>query len=82
MIRRSSSPVAGWIGAPKNTSTEIIDRLDKEIDAALTDPKMKAQLAAIGAFPMPMTPAEFGKFIADETEKSGKVIRAANIKPQ
>jgi tripartite-type tricarboxylate transporter receptor subunit TctC len=75
---------SGWygIGAAKNTSTAIIDRLDKEIDAALTDPKMKAQLAAIGAFPMPMTPAEFGKFMADETEKSGKVIRAANIKPQ
>jgi tripartite-type tricarboxylate transporter receptor subunit TctC len=74
---------SGWygIGVPKNTPIEIIDRLNKEINAALADPKIKARLADIGAVPMPMTPAEFGKFIADETEKWGKVIRAANIKP-
>ena len=75
---------SGWygIGAPKNTPTEIIDRLNKEINAALADPKIKARLADLGAVPMPMTPAEFGKFIASETDKWGKVIRAANIKPE
>ena len=69
------------IGAPEKTPTEIIDRLNKEINAALADPKIKARLADLGAVPMPMVPAEFGKLIADETEKWGKVIRAANIKP-
>jgi tripartite-type tricarboxylate transporter receptor subunit TctC len=75
---------SGWygIGAPRSTPIEIIDRLNKEIDAALADPEIKARLAAIGAVAMPMTPAEFGKFVADETEKWGKVIRAANIKPE
>jgi tripartite-type tricarboxylate transporter receptor subunit TctC len=73
---------SGWygIGAPRNTSVEITDRLSKEINAALRDPKITAQLADIGAVPMPMTPAEFGKFLAAETEKWGKVIYAANIK--
>ena len=73
---------SGWygIGAPKNIPIAFTDRLSKEINAALGDPKMTAQLADIGAVPMPMTPAEFGKFIAAETEKWGKVIRAANIK--
>ncbi len=75
---------SGWygIGAPKDTPAEIIDRLNNDINAALADPKMKARLAALGAVPMAMTPAEFGKFIAGETEKWGKVIRAANIKPE
>ena len=75
---------SGWygIGAPKKTPVEIIDRLNKEINAALADPKMKARLADLGAVPMSMTPAEFGQFIARETEKWGKVIRAANIKPE
>jgi tripartite-type tricarboxylate transporter receptor subunit TctC len=67
------------IGAPRGTSTRIIDRLNREIDAALADPRMKARLADI-AVPMPMTPAEFATFIADETEKWAKVIRAADIK--
>jgi tripartite-type tricarboxylate transporter receptor subunit TctC len=73
---------SGWygIGAPRNTSVEITDRLSKEINAALGDPKITAQLADIGAVPMPMTPAEFGKFLTAETEKWGKVIHAANIK--
>ena len=75
---------SGWYGtgAPKNTPTEIIDRLNQEINAALAYPKMKVQLADLGAVPMSMTPTDFGKFIADETEKWGKVIRAANIKPE
>ena len=76
--------VSAWygIGVPKDTPSEIIDKLNNEINAALADPKMKAQLADIGAVPMPITPAEFGKFIAAETEKWGKVIRAANINAQ
>ena len=68
------------VGAPKNTSNEIVDKLNKEINAGLADPNMKARLADLGAVPMPMTPAEFGKFMADETEKWAKVIRAAHIK--
>ena len=69
------------IGAPSKTPVEIRDRISKEIIADLADPKTKAQLADIGAAPMPMTPAEFGKFLAAETEKWGSIIRAANIKP-
>jgi tripartite-type tricarboxylate transporter receptor subunit TctC len=73
---------SGWygIGAPKNTRTEITARLSKELNAALAEPKMMAQLADVGAVPMPMTPAEFGGFLATETDKWSKVIRAANIK--
>ena len=68
------------VGAPKNTPSEIVDKLNKEINAGLADPSMKARLAELGAVPMPMTPAEFGKFMADETEKWGRVVRAAHIK--
>ena len=68
------------IGAPKNTPTEIIEKLNSEVSAGLADPKIKERLADLGGAPMPMTPAEFGKLIAEETEKWGKVIRAANIK--
>jgi tripartite-type tricarboxylate transporter receptor subunit TctC len=76
--------VVGWggVAVPANTSTEIIDRLNREINAGLADPKLVARFAALGLTPMPMTPAEFGKLIADETEKWGKVIRTANIKPE
>jgi tripartite-type tricarboxylate transporter receptor subunit TctC len=70
------------VGAPKNTSTEIVDKLNKEVNAALDDPKMKARLADLGGTPLVSSPADFGKLIAEETEKWGKVIRAANIKPQ
>ena len=75
---------SGWIGiaAPKTISAEIIDRLNKEINTALADPMIKARLAELGGAPAPMSPAEFGKLIGEETEKWGKVIRAANIKPQ
>jgi tripartite-type tricarboxylate transporter receptor subunit TctC len=74
---------SGWqgIGAPENTPAEIIDRLNGEINAALADPKMKGRLADLGGLPIPVAPADFSKFIAEETEKWGKVIRAANIKP-
>jgi tripartite-type tricarboxylate transporter receptor subunit TctC len=68
------------IGAPKNTPTEIIDRLNKEINASLGDPKMKAQLADLGGVALPGSPAEFEKLIADETEKWGKVVKFAGIK--
>jgi tripartite-type tricarboxylate transporter receptor subunit TctC len=73
---------SGWfgLGAPRSTRAEIVDKLNKEINAALADPKIKARLADLGGIPLSMTPAEFGKFIADETEKWGKVVRAANIK--
>ena len=70
------------VGAPKNTPAEIVDKLNKEINAGLADPKMKARLADLGGTVLPGSPADFGKFIADETEKWGKVIRAANIKPE
>jgi tripartite-type tricarboxylate transporter receptor subunit TctC len=75
---------SGWygVGAPKNTPTEIVDKLNNEINAALANPKMKAQLADLGGIVLALSPAEFGKLIADETEKWGKVIRAANIKPE
>jgi tripartite-type tricarboxylate transporter receptor subunit TctC len=70
------------IGAPKNMPSEIVDKLNKEINAALGNPKIKAQLADLGGSALTLSPAEFGKLIADDTEKWGKVIRAANIKPQ
>ena len=72
----------GWygIGAPKRTPAGIIDKLNKETNATLADPEFRSRLADMGAVPMSMAPAEFGKFIAEETEKWGKVIRAANIK--
>ncbi len=79
----SGYEASAWygVGAPKNTPTEIVDRLNKEINALLADPKIKDRLADLAVIPMPMIPAEFGKLIADETEKWGKAVRAANIKP-
>jgi tripartite-type tricarboxylate transporter receptor subunit TctC len=73
---------SGWygIGAPTGTSADIIDTIQREMSKALTDPAMKAHLADVGAVPMPMTPADFGKFLTAETEKWGKLIRADNIK--
>jgi tripartite-type tricarboxylate transporter receptor subunit TctC len=68
------------IGAPKHTSADIIDKLNREINAAHADPRMQARFADLGGVPLPGSPAEFGKLIADETEKWRKVIRAANIK--
>src|SRR5262245_35731363 len=70
------------IGAPKNTPSEIVDKLNKEINAAVADPKIKAQLTDLGGTSLTLSPGEFGKLIADNTEKWGKVIRAANIKPE
>ena len=68
------------IGAPKDTPTEIIDKLNKDINAGLADPKLKARLTDLGDTVLAGSPADFGKLIAEETEKWGKVIRAANIK--
>ena len=70
------------VGAPKNTSAEIVERLNKEINAGLADPKIKARLADLGGTVLAGSPADFGKLIAEETEKWGKVIRAANIKAE
>jgi tripartite-type tricarboxylate transporter receptor subunit TctC len=74
--------ISTWygVGAPKGTPAEVIDKLNREINAGLADPKLKARFADLGDVPMPMTPAEFGKFIADETEKLGKVVKFAGIK--
>ena len=68
------------LSAPKNTVTEIVDRLNKGVNVDLADPKMKIRLDNLGMMPLPMTSAAYGKLLADETEKWGKVIRAANIK--
>jgi len=70
------------IGAPKDTPANIVEKLNKEINAALADPKIKARLADLGATVLALSPAELGKLIANETEKWAKVIRAANIKPE
>ena len=79
----SGYEASGWfgIGAPKNTPAEIVDKLNKEINAALADPGMKALIVDLGDV-LTLSPADFGKLTADETEKWGKVIQAANIKVQ
>jgi tripartite-type tricarboxylate transporter receptor subunit TctC len=73
-----------WNGvcAPKNTPAEIVDRLNREINAGLADPKLKARLADAGAWALPGSPADAGKLIADEIEKWNKVIRSAKIKAE
>jgi tripartite-type tricarboxylate transporter receptor subunit TctC len=75
---------SGWwgIGAPKNTPVEIIEKLNNEINAALADPKIKAQLANLGGTTVGGSPADFSKLIAEETEKWAKVIKFANIQPE
>jgi tripartite-type tricarboxylate transporter receptor subunit TctC len=70
------------IGAPKKTPAEIVDRLNKEINIGLADPGMTARLAALGSSAFPVSPDEFGKFIADETQKWAKVIKFARIEPE
>ena len=75
---------SGWygVGAPKATPAEIVTSLNTAMTAALAEPEMKTRLNDLGAVPMTSTPAEFGAFLAADTEKWGKVIRAANIKPE
>jgi tripartite-type tricarboxylate transporter receptor subunit TctC len=70
------------IGTPKNTPANIIEKLNSEINAALADSKMKARLADLGGTVLPGSPADFGKLVTEETEKWGKVVRAANIKAE
>src|SRR6516225_1123030 len=74
----------GWWGlfAPQNTSAEVIDKLNREINSALADPTMKARLADIGGEALPGSPTDFGRFVRNDTEKWAGVIRAANIKLQ
>jgi len=76
--------VSIWYGmaAPRGTPPEIVEKLNQAVNAGLADPKLQARLAELGGEPMPMTPAEFGKLVAEETEKWAKVIRAANIKAE
>jgi tripartite-type tricarboxylate transporter receptor subunit TctC len=70
------------VGVTKNTPAEIIDRLNKEINAGLADPKIKARFADLGGTALPGSPIEFGKLIASETEKWGKVVKFAGLKPE
>jgi tripartite-type tricarboxylate transporter receptor subunit TctC len=72
---------AWWgVGAPKNTRADVIDKLNREINAGLADPKIRARFADLGGTAMGGSPTDFGKLIADETEKWGKVVRAANMR--
>ena len=75
---------SNWYGfaVPKTTPSEIVDKLNTEINAALADPKIKARLVELGGTPFASSPAAFAKFVANDTAKWSKVIRAANIKPQ
>jgi tripartite-type tricarboxylate transporter receptor subunit TctC len=75
---------SGWagLGAPKDTAPDTIEKLNREINRGLADSRIKTRLTGLGAVPMPMTPTEFGKFIVDETEKLGKVVKFAGIKPE
>jgi tripartite-type tricarboxylate transporter receptor subunit TctC len=70
------------IGLPRDTPADIVDKLNKEVNAALADPKMRTRLADLGGTPFGGTPADFGKLIAEETEKWAKVVQFAGIKPQ
>jgi tripartite-type tricarboxylate transporter receptor subunit TctC len=72
-----------WIGvgAPKRTPAEIVDKLNKEINSALADPTIKARLVELGGAPLVSSPSEFGKLIAEETEKWAKVVKVSGAKP-
>jgi tripartite-type tricarboxylate transporter receptor subunit TctC len=75
--------VSDWmgVGAPKNTPAEIIDKLNREINAGLADAKLKARFADLGATVIPGSPADFGKLIAEETEKWARVVKFSGAKP-
>ena len=77
-----SYDAAGWNGivAPRGTPVQVIDKLNKEINTGLADPAVKAHIVELGGEPMPMTRADFGKLITDETEKWAKVVKFAGIK--
>lgn len=70
------------IGAPKDTAVANINKLNEAINASLADPKTTARLAELGGAPLVLSPAAFGKLVSDETDKWGKVIRAANVRPE
>jgi len=70
------------LGVPRGTPAEIVDKLNKEINAALADPKIKARLADMGGIPIAGTPADFGKLLAEETEKWAKVVKFSGAKPE
>jgi tripartite-type tricarboxylate transporter receptor subunit TctC len=80
----SDYEASGWngVGAPKNTPIEIVQKLNTEINAGLADPRMKAKFAELGGMVLAGSPADFGKLIADETQKWAKVIKFADIKPE
>jgi tripartite-type tricarboxylate transporter receptor subunit TctC len=73
-----------WFGlaVPRNTPAEIVERLNREVNAGLDDPTIKSRLADLGSEPMPMAPAAYGKLLADEVEKWGKVVRFSGAKPE
>jgi tripartite-type tricarboxylate transporter receptor subunit TctC len=75
--------VSSWfaIGAPKGTPAEIVDKLNSEINAGLADPKIKARIADMSSVPLPLTPPELGKLIAEETEKWAKVVKFSGARP-
>ena len=75
---------SGWfgVGAPRKTPVEIVDKLNRDINAGLADPKLKARLADVGSLVFVASPSEFGKHVAEETDRWGKVIRAAHIKAE
>jgi tripartite-type tricarboxylate transporter receptor subunit TctC len=70
------------VGAPKNTPVPIIDKLNREINAGLADPKLQARISELGGVPLAGSPAEFGTLISKETEKWGKVVKASGAKPE
>jgi tripartite-type tricarboxylate transporter receptor subunit TctC len=81
-LRGYESSAWNGIGAPKDSPAEVIEKLNKEINAALADPKFKARLADLGGTPLSGSPADFSKLISDETEKWGKVVKFAGIKAE
>jgi tripartite-type tricarboxylate transporter receptor subunit TctC len=76
--------VSSWfgIGAPKGVPSDIVEKLNRDINAALNDPTIKARIAELSSVPLPLTSAEFSKHITEETAKWGKVVKTANIKPE
>jgi tripartite-type tricarboxylate transporter receptor subunit TctC len=76
--------ISTWygVGAPRGNPAEVIARLNNEINAGLAHPALKARFAELGDIPMPMTPAEFGDLIADQTEKLGRIVKFAGIKAE
>jgi tripartite-type tricarboxylate transporter receptor subunit TctC len=70
------------LAAPRNTPADVVERINKEVNIALADPGMKSRLAILGNDPVSMTSPEFGKLLADETEKWARVIHTANLKPE